>query len=134
MTELEKSAQNGQAVGFMLIKSAEKKISVKGSPYLDLVLSDKDGEIPAKMWDYQGSENEYNAGEIIKVKGQIDKWKNASQLRIERIRHTTPADQVDMSTLVAHHRPCPRANAGRNKSHRRRFYRRGLKKAGHKAS
>lgn len=48
MTELEKNAQNGQAVGFMLIKSADKKISVKGSPYLDMVLSDKGGEIPRK--------------------------------------------------------------------------------------
>lgn len=101
MTELEKSAQNGQTVGFMLIKSVEKKISVKGSPYLDLILSDKGGEIPAKMWDYQGAEDEYNAGEIVKVKGQIDKWKNASQLKIERLRHTAPADQVDMSSLVA---------------------------------
>ena len=101
MTELEKNAQNGQAVGFMLRKSADKKISVKGSPYLDMVLADKGGEIPAKMWDYQGSDDEYNAGEIIKVKGQIDKWKNASQFKIERIRHTAPLDDVDMSQLVA---------------------------------
>ena len=101
MTELEKNSQNGQAVGFMLIKSAEKKISVKGSPYLDMVLSDKGGEIPAKVWDYQGKDDEYAPGEIIKVKGLIDKWKNASQLKVERIRHTTPLDSVDMSTLVA---------------------------------
>ena len=32
MTELEKNSQNGQAVGFMLIKSDEKKNSAKGSP------------------------------------------------------------------------------------------------------
>lgn len=101
MTELEKNSQNGQAVGFMLIKSAEKKISAKGSPYLDMVLSDKGGEIPAKVWDYQGKDDEYAPGEIIKVKGLIDKWKNASQLKVERIRHTTPLDSVDMSTLVA---------------------------------
>lgn len=101
MTELEKNAQNGQAVGFMLIKSSDKKISVKGSPYLDMVLSDKGGEIPSKIWDYQGKDDEYSPGEIIKVKGQIDKWKNASQLKIERIRHTAPSDQIDMSMLVA---------------------------------
>lgn len=48
MTELEKSAQNGQAVGFMLIKSAEKKISVKGSPYLDLSFRTRTARFPQK--------------------------------------------------------------------------------------
>ena len=81
MTELEKNAQNGQAVGFMLIKSADKKISVKGSPYLDMVLADKGGEIPAKMWDYQGSDDEYNAGEIIKVKGKSTNGKMQANLK-----------------------------------------------------
>lgn len=59
MTELEKSAQNGQAVGFMLIKSAEKKISVKGSPYLVCPFRTRTVRFPQKWWDYQGSENEY---------------------------------------------------------------------------
>ena len=43
---------NGAVEGFAVIKQCEKKMTKNGSYYLDLVLSDKDGEIFAKLWDY----------------------------------------------------------------------------------
>ena len=44
---------NGTSEGYCIIKSLEKKMNVKGVPYLDLVLCDKTGEINAKLWDYK---------------------------------------------------------------------------------
>lgn len=101
-TLLEQTANGKVATGFMLIKSCDKKISAKKSPYLDLVLSDKGGEISAKLWDYSADRHgEYGNGDIIKVQGTIDIWNGASQLRIERIRPKTGTDEVTMEDLVA---------------------------------
>ena len=101
--ELENKIQNGMAEGFCLIKSAEKKVSSKKLPYLDLVLTDAGGEMPAKLWDYSAEKHgEYAAGMVVKVRGSIDMWNNAPQLRVDRIRRALPEDGVDMSTLT----PC----------------------------
>ena len=40
--------QNGLYEGFALITKSEKKVTAKGKDYLDLILSDSDGEISAK--------------------------------------------------------------------------------------
>jgi len=45
--------KNGGVEGFCLIKALEKRINIKGVPYLDMVLADKSGEITAKLWDYK---------------------------------------------------------------------------------
>lgn len=101
-TVLEQTANGNSAMGFMLIKSCEKKISTKKSPYLDLMLSDKGGEISAKLWDYSPERHgEYAPGDIIKVKGTIDVWNGSPQLRIERIRPKMSTDTVSMEQLVA---------------------------------
>ncbi|MBR3844326.1 MAG: HD domain-containing protein [Clostridia bacterium] len=101
-TMLEQNANGKVATGFMLIKNCDKKISAKKSPYLDLVLSDKGGEIPAKLWDYSPDRHgEYENGDIIKVQGTIDMWNGTPQLRIDRIRPKMGTDAVTMDDLVA---------------------------------
>lgn len=45
-------AKNGIGEGFCLIKSVEQKTTAKKVAYLDLVLTDAQGEVPAKLWDY----------------------------------------------------------------------------------
>lgn len=96
-------AKNGIGEGFCLIKSVEQKTTAKKVAYLDLVLTDAQGEVPAKLWDYTPERHgRYEAGMIIKVRGSVDVWNNAPQLRIERIRHADEKDGVDMAGLV----PC----------------------------
>ena len=43
-----KQLQNGLCDGFVLIKKCEVKKTKNGSSYLDLLIGDKDGEMPAK--------------------------------------------------------------------------------------
>ena len=43
---------NGNFEGFCIIKSVDAKTTARGDSYLDLTLSDKDGEINAKLWRY----------------------------------------------------------------------------------
>lgn len=89
--------------GFCIVKSVLVKSNVKGSDYLDLVLADSEGECAAKLWDYKKEVfGAYEADDIVKVRGGITIWKDAEQLKIDKIRHVTDEDDVDMSRLL----PC----------------------------
>ena len=92
---------NGLVDCFLLVKVANKKTSSKGDEYLDLTLADKSGEINAKLWSYVPTlHGEYMPGDVVKVRGNVSQYNGADQLRIEKIRHATPGDQVDTSGLV----------------------------------
>ena len=94
--------QNNSSVdGFGLIKSVEKKLNVKGVPYLDITVCDKDGEVNAKLWDYKEEiHGEYNVNDIIKFRGQLSQYNGADQLRIDRLRHVTQEDNVNIEDFV----------------------------------
>lgn len=92
---------NGLVDCFLLVKASNKKTSSKGDDYLDMTLADKSGEINAKLWSYMPTvHGDYQAGDIVKVRGSVSQYNGADQLRIEKIRHATPGDQVDTSSLV----------------------------------
>ncbi|MDO4564502.1 MAG: HD domain-containing protein [Clostridia bacterium] len=95
---------NGQTFeGFVLIKSVAIRPNSKGVDYLDLVLADDEGECNAKLWDYTSTlHGIFEAEDIVKVRGSIVIWKDIEQLKIERIRHVSPQDEVDLSRLI----PC----------------------------
>ena len=74
---------NGLVEGYAVIKQCDKKMAKNGNAYLDLVLSDKEGEIFAKLWDYnEVSHGKYEADMFIKVRGQISQYNGHDQLRI----------------------------------------------------
>lgn len=95
------SATN-QVEGFCIIKSVQLKLNVKGAEYLDFTIADADGEINAKLWDYQSAvHGTFSAGEIIKVRGSVNMFRDQEQLKIDRIRKMTDSDEVDLTAIVA---------------------------------
>lgn len=91
----------GLVEGFCIIKTIDRKTSNKGDSYLDITLGDSDGEINAKLWRYVPEiHGEYTANEIVKVRGLISEYNGNDQLRIERIRHTEPSDDVKPEDFV----------------------------------
>ena len=92
---------NGLVDGSCIIKSIEQKTSSKGDAYLDMMLGDSDGEINAKLWRYQKElHGEYTVNELVKIRGLISQYNGSDQLKIERIRHTTPEDNVNIADFV----------------------------------
>ena len=91
----------GSNDGFWLIKTAEKKVNVKGAAYLDLMLCDKKGEISGKLWDYSElTHGVYEAGDLVKIRGSVTQFNGNDQLRIDRIRKVNASDGVDVSDFV----------------------------------
>lgn len=87
--------------GFWLIKTAEKKVNVKGAAYLDLMLCDKKGEISGKLWDYNElTHGIYEPGDLVKIRGTVTQFNGNDQLRIDRIRKVNANDGVDVSDFV----------------------------------
>lgn len=96
-----KEIGNGKVDGFALVKVCDIKVSSKGGKYLDLVLSDKSGEISGKYWDYiEGVTPDFPLNSIIKVRGTISDFKGSPQLRIEQIRQSVPSDEIDPSDYI----------------------------------
>lgn len=92
----------GAVEGFCIIRSVQVKSNVKGADYLDLLIADAGGEVNAKLWDYSPSAHgSYAVGDIIKVRGTVNLWKDVEQLKVDRIRHRNPGEQIDMSGLAA---------------------------------
>ncbi len=87
--------------GFLMIKTADKKTTAKGMPYLDLMLCDKTGEISAKLWDYKEEiQGLFSAGDIVKIRGTVNQYNGVDQLRIEKIRKAVPSDDIDPADFV----------------------------------
>lgn len=92
---------NALVEGFCLIKGIDKKTSSKGDCYLDITLSDSDGEINAKLWRYVAEiHGEYDVNQIVKVRGTISQYNGTDQLRIERIRPSLPEDNINPQDFV----------------------------------
>ena len=94
-----KTLPNGMCDGFVILKKCEVKNSKNGSSYLDLVLGDKDGEIPAKVWDYTDN-GLYEAEMIVKVRGTIEQYNGKDQFRIAQIRPVAATDDYNLADLV----------------------------------
>ena len=68
---------NGSVDGYVLLKTVEKKTSAKGGFYLDATISNKTGEMNAKLWDYsEAVHGAYESGNLVKVRGTISEYRS----------------------------------------------------------
>lgn len=95
-----KRLENGLYDGFAIIKKFEKKISSKGSPYLDLILADKTGEISSKKWTVLPADENFQNEMIVKVRGEMEVYNGRDQFRINQMRPVTESDAVNMEELI----------------------------------
>ncbi len=83
---------------FALVKFAEVKSSKNGSYYMDLVFSDNDGEIPAKLWNYDADRYSFiKVGEIVKIRGTVEIYNEKEQFKILQIREICDDDEDKFS-------------------------------------
>ena len=92
---------NGSIDCYVMLKTVEKKTSAKGGAYLDATISNKTGEMNAKLWDYsEAIHGVYEAGNLVKLRGTVSEYKGANQFRIERIRLVLPEDGIDINDFI----------------------------------
>ena len=72
---------------YFLVQNKEVRQKKSGEPYLSLSLSDRTGELDAKMWDNVAEVMEtFDREDFVKVKGLIQIFHNRPQLTIHKMR------------------------------------------------
>lgn len=94
-----KTLNNGMCDGFVLIKRCEEKKTKNGASYLDLIIGDKDGEMPAKLWNFSGKEI-FEEEMVVKIRGTVEQYNGKDQFRIAQIRPAAAGDDYNLSELV----------------------------------
>ena len=84
---------------FCSSKKCEEKKAKNGSAYLDLIIGDKDGELPAKLWDYNGG-NMFETEMVVKIRGTVEQYNGKEQFRIAQIRPASASDNYNIADLV----------------------------------
>ncbi len=98
---LDEIDRNGTLQGYVLVKACEKKSAKNGSTYLDLVISDGESDVVAKIWDFKGTADDQPAvGTIILVRGSLSLYNNQPQFKIDRYRQLNEKDEVDIRDFV----------------------------------
>lgn len=91
-------------ISFFMVKAISVRTGSNNKQYLDLRLADKSGEVSAKKWDLSEAEqpelSTINEGDIVKVKAQVSEWQGMMQLRVLKIRKSTPADELAVSDFI----------------------------------
>lgn len=94
-----RTLKEGEAfLGFLLAQEAAYKISVKGSEYLELKLSDASGDLKAFLWDVRAVEGDHDAiraDVFVKAKGRIESFNGRPQLRLDKVRFAADAEIDD---------------------------------------
>jgi 3'-5' exoribonuclease len=95
-----KQLPNGMCDGYVILKKCDVKKTKNGSQYLDALISDKDGEMSAKLWDFNGSADTFEQDMIVKIRGTVEAYNGKDQFRISQIRPTSNEDNYSLSDLV----------------------------------
>ncbi|WP_410767708.1 3'-5' exoribonuclease YhaM family protein [Fontibacillus sp. BL9] len=103
MTLIRQLGNQDEFVGFYLLKEVEVKQTNSTPPkdYLDIVLSDATGELPAKLWDASSVDKEtfFPMG-LVKVKGLVQTYRDRLQVKIGQIRPAKPEDGVKLTDFI----------------------------------
>lgn len=87
--------------GFYLVREVSFKSGKNNTRYGDFVLGDRTGQVDAKLWQYGvGEEEKYQPNMLVKVRGRVLAWQGQLQLRIEKIRPATDADDLSLDDFV----------------------------------
>ena len=86
--------------GYLMVRASAQRTSSNGGKYLDMTLCDISGDVNAKMWD--GNTPPPPAVSVIRARGMMLEYNGHPQLRVDKLRLATEADDFDMNALT----PC----------------------------
>lgn len=89
---------------FFLLKALTIRTANNGNRYADIILADKTGEMTAKIWDLNKDVlpvvNDLSDREIVKIRGVVNEWNGARQLKVLRIRKREETDKIEISDFI----------------------------------
>lgn len=88
---------NQTITGVFLVSHKDVRQKKSGEPYLSLTLSDRTGDLDAKMWDNAAEAlDTFERDSFVRVKGLLQVFQNRHQLTVHKI-HPVPDSEVESS-------------------------------------
>ena len=83
--------ENQSVTGFFAVTSKQTRSKKDGSPYFALTLADSTGQIESRMWETADA-GEFTAGDVVKLRGQVNRYQDRLQITTDRIRKAAPGE------------------------------------------
>jgi len=91
LTQIKNFHVGDEIKGFYQLTQMHRRTTRKGDAYLDCVLSDQSGSVPAKWWNVPEAAFEWlTPGIVVAATGEVDEYNDRIQLVVEQI---TPAKE-----------------------------------------
>lgn len=92
-----------KVTGFYLLAKLAVKQKRDGAPYLTMTLQDSTARLEAKMWEgFEEFQKEAKPGDVIKVAGVVDRYREIPSLNVTRIRAATAEEVPDRRQYLPH--------------------------------
>jgi 3'-5' exoribonuclease len=87
---------------FFELRALQIRKTRSGDNYLDLTLGDATGSIVGKMWPdaIRRWGTDFNPGDLVKVEGRVDTFRETNQLVVEKMRSASPSEVPDIKELL----------------------------------
>jgi 3'-5' exoribonuclease len=92
------SRENQTIVGFFAATAKQVRSGRDGGRYFALTLGDRSGSIDARMWEI-GDAGDFDAGDVVKVRGQVSRYNEKLQIKVDKIRRAASGD-YELSDFV----------------------------------
>jgi 3'-5' exoribonuclease len=84
------SLENQTVTGFFVAGTRQLRTKTDGSAYLAVTLLDRTGQLEGRMWE-AAEAGEFHAGDVIKLRGQVCRYQEKLQIKIDKLRRADPA-------------------------------------------
>src|SRR5579863_220169 len=80
--------------GYFLVLHKQLRTTKANKPYVNLILSDKTGQVEGRVWDPADPRiaREYERGDIVKVRGSVSRFDDRLQMKVEHLRKSTQGE------------------------------------------
>ena len=88
---------------FALIKSADIRLTKTGKTYLNLLFSDRSGDLPGNLWD--ASDDQIKSlipGQIVKLQGVRGAYQDKPQVQITNLRLSETGEPNNPTDFMIH--------------------------------
>ncbi|MDR1913530.1 MAG: HD domain-containing protein [Clostridiales bacterium] len=92
MRFIEDFKENDHIIDHYLCKQKQSLKTRTGKTYLSLKLQDKTGLIDGKVWEMTNDIQDFEENEFIKIDGLVLTYQNDLQIKINRIRRSSPGE------------------------------------------
>jgi len=91
---------NQTVQGTFLVSYKDVRQKKSGDPYLSLTLTDRSGELDAKMWDNAAEAlDTFQRDDFVRVKGLLQIFQNRPQLTLHKIQ-PVPESEIDLADYL----------------------------------